>query len=298
MWASQNGFTDIVRELIAADGSVEHLRMQNIDGWTALMYASFRGRTDVVRELIAADGSAEHLRMKNIDGVTALSLASQYGQTDVVRELVAADGSAEHLRMKDKRGRTALVYAVNDEITALLTAAEAAADAGAAAPPPEGKAREGEEENQEEDSPPPQTQGGAQPKKTLPRPVYEGDADALVEVLAEARREGEEPDIAKVRELLDAGIDIRYQVRVHCVFACIGGRVLTRTSESMDVVRDNAHHHTVGLTSLSLCSPSPSFPVFAPRPSFDWIKERGWMDRSDACRMLLSHMLRADGRRP
>ena len=87
---------------------------------------------------------------------------SCYGQTDVVRELVAADGSAEHLRMKDKRGRTALVYAVNDEITALLTSAEAAVGVCAAAPPPEGKAREGDEEDS-----PLQSQGGAQPKKAL-----------------------------------------------------------------------------------------------------------------------------------
>ena len=219
-------------------------------------------------------------------------------QTDVVRELIAADGSAEHLRMKNNSGRTALNSAKTDEIRALLTAAEAAADGGAAAPHPERKAQEGDEEDEEDDSQPPQTQGGAQPKKNLPRPVYEGDAAALGDMFSQATRAGIVPDVAKVRELLDAGIDIRYQVRVHCVFACIGGRVLTRTSESMDVVRDNAHHHTVGLTSLSLCSPSPSFPVFAPRPSFDWIKERGWMDRSDACRMLLSHMLRADGRRP
>ena len=153
-------------------------------------------------------------------------LASYNGWTDVVRELIAADGSAEHLRMQIHgdlmfHGYTALDHADNDEIKALLTVAEAAAEAGAVAPPPEGKAREGEEEDQEEDSPPPpQTQGGAQPKKTLPRPAYEGDAGALVEMLENANVFGcadEEPDIAKVRELLDAGIDVRYQVRVPCV---------------------------------------------------------------------------------
>ena len=161
-----------------------------------------------------------------------------YGQTDVVRELVAADGSAEHLRMKDKRGRTALDYAYNDETKALLTAAEAAAGAGAgaAAPPPEGKAREGDEEDEEDDSQPPPSQGGAQPKKTLPRPTYEGKAGALVEVLEDAEEEGEEPDIAKVRELLDAGIDVRYTVRISCAVGVLVV-VLTRTSECMDVVR-------------------------------------------------------------
>ena len=64
--------------------------------------------------------------------------------------------------------------------------------------------------------PPPPSQGGAQPKKTLPRPTYEGKAGALVEVLEDAEEEGEEPDIAKVRELLDAGIDVRYTVRISC----------------------------------------------------------------------------------
>ena len=84
-------------------------------------------------------------------------------------------------------------------------------------------------------------QGGAQPKKTLPRPVYEGKADALFKMLKEAMYAGRAtrdepygtrvvPDITKVRELLDAGIDIRYQVRVSCVCGCDGDR-LTRTSE-------------------------------------------------------------------
>ena len=119
--------------------------------------------------------------------------------------------------MKDYEGETALSLAMNDEIKALLTAAEAAEDAGAAASPPEGKAREGEEKDQGEDSPPP-SQGGAQPKKTLPRPVYECDPAALVKMLIYA---DEEPDITKIRELLDAGIDVRYKVRVPCVCAFV-----------------------------------------------------------------------------
>ena len=143
----------------------------------------------------------------------------------IVRELIAADGSAEHLRMQihgDEmfHGYTALDFAKKDEIKALLAAAVSAADAGAAAPPPEGKAREGDEENEEEDSPPP-SQGGAQPKKTLPRPVYEGDAATLVKILLEAARAGTKPDITKIRELLDAGIGVLHQVRVSCVCALV-----------------------------------------------------------------------------
>ena len=100
--------------------------------------------------------------MQDNAGYTALVMASVCAQTDVVHELIAADGSVEHLRMKCKDGRTALDWAKNDEIKALLTAAEAAADAGAVASPPEGKAREGDEEDS-----PLQSQGGAQPKKAL-----------------------------------------------------------------------------------------------------------------------------------
>ena len=51
--------------------------------------------------------------------------ASINGSTDVVRELIAADGSVEHLKMKSNNGKTALDYADNDDIKALLTAAEA-----------------------------------------------------------------------------------------------------------------------------------------------------------------------------
>ena len=47
--------------------------------------------------------------------------------------------------------------------------------------------------------------------------MYEGDADVLLKGLDEAARAGTDPDIAKVRELLDAGIEVRYQVRVPCV---------------------------------------------------------------------------------
>ena len=45
--------------------------------------------------------------------------------------------------------------------------------------------------------------------------MYEGKAAARWKMLIKDGEEGEEPDIAKVRELLDAGIDVRYQVRVH-----------------------------------------------------------------------------------
>ena len=95
------------------------------DGNTALSIASYKGWMDVVRELVAADGSVEHIRMQNNNGKTGLGNACTGGWTDVVRELIAADGSVEHLQMQDRWGRTALDYAQNDEIKALLRAAGA-----------------------------------------------------------------------------------------------------------------------------------------------------------------------------
>ena len=66
---------------------------------------------------------------------------------------------------------------------------------------PEGKAREGEEE---EDSPP---RRGAEPKKTIPG--YKGEASALFYLVYSRTA----PDMVKANELIDAGIDLRYQVR-------------------------------------------------------------------------------------
>ena len=108
-----------------------------------------------------------------------------------------------------------------------------------------GEVGEGRAREVEEDVPPllPETQGGAQPKKTLPRPVYEGKPAALLEMIIEAAEDGEELDIAKVRELLDAGIDILQKVRVSCVCSLV--RVLTRTSECMDVAITRTPLYTV-----------------------------------------------------
>ena len=103
-----------------SDGSKDN------DGDTALSCASAYGFTDVVRDLIAADGSVEHLRMKDNEwGETALIAASINGWADIVRELIAADGSVEHVRMQSRWGKTALDKAKNDEIKALLRAAGA-----------------------------------------------------------------------------------------------------------------------------------------------------------------------------
>ena len=69
---------------------------------------------------------------------------------------------------------------------------------------PEGKAREGEEE---EASPP---QRSAEPKKTIPG--YKGEASALYDLLSGWALPGRAV-VDAVNELIDACIDLRYQVR-------------------------------------------------------------------------------------
>ena len=64
------------------------------------MRASYNGRTDIVRELTAADDSVEHVgmqsNMRDIDGeklpTTALHFAGQEGHLGVARLLVKAGG--------------------------------------------------------------------------------------------------------------------------------------------------------------------------------------------------------------
>ena len=55
MLASDYGWTDVVRELIAADGSVEHLQMQDNYGEMALD----RAWRDEIKALLRAAGAQE-----------------------------------------------------------------------------------------------------------------------------------------------------------------------------------------------------------------------------------------------
>ena len=119
----------------------------------------------------------------------------------------------------DSVGRVLFARAVSDDTAGVVRPRH-----------PEGKAREIDRERADEHTPRYSEGRGAQPKKTIPgwtpvvpRPKYEGDPSALLRWLVEARNAGwsqgqgrrgqwEVPVIAKVHELLDAGIDVRYTV--------------------------------------------------------------------------------------
>ena len=140
--ASAQGYTDIVRVLLEADSSAEHIQAFNNGGYTALHIASENDHTDTVKALLEADPSVEHIRKvtqgKSLYfGNTALILASHEGNRDIVEAILEADPSVEHIRMSNKEGSTAFSLASTnamegtchdnknaDEIKALFCRAE------------------------------------------------------------------------------------------------------------------------------------------------------------------------------
>ena len=149
MRACKSGQADVALALIKADPSMEHVRCQDKDDWTALMHASSSNHPDTVRVLLEAGpaAGAEGVRTVDKNGRTYLMVAAQWGLTDMVHALVdaqrhrvshrcltchgtpcrcssvpprsesksapiaGADPSVEHLRIQDKDGWTALVWA-------------------------------------------------------------------------------------------------------------------------------------------------------------------------------------------
>ena len=79
---------------------------------TALMVAAQYNRPRIIQLLLNADGSIEHLMMEDEDGDTALTIASSYGNYDTVDTLLKIDSSAEHISHINFEGYTALACAL------------------------------------------------------------------------------------------------------------------------------------------------------------------------------------------
>ena len=137
----------------------------------SIHYAAARGFIDIVRELIRA-GAA--LDVQDEDGVTARQLAQQYGRADIVARLEEAEAAV------------AAAGAVN------------VGDDGASVP----EAAEGKD-----DAPPAAAAGSSRPVKTLPRPAYEGDPEALIKVCDY----GGSGNVEEARGLIARGINIDEQ---------------------------------------------------------------------------------------
>jgi ankyrin repeat protein len=122
--ASQNGHTEIVRLLLAANANVD--APCTSDGATPLLMASYRGHTEIVKLLLAAD---PNVNAANDNGFTPLWMASQEGHTEIVRLLLAANAGVD---IADTDGRTPLCMPSqhgHTEVVKLLLAANANVDA-------------------------------------------------------------------------------------------------------------------------------------------------------------------------
>lgn len=97
--AAGEGHVDVVKELIQAGADVNHPDR----GYTALIAASMGGHVNIVRELIKMDADVNYAG----EGYSALSAASRAGHVDVVRELIQAGADVNYAG----HGETALIEA-------------------------------------------------------------------------------------------------------------------------------------------------------------------------------------------
>jgi ankyrin repeat protein len=82
MYAAENGYLDVVKELITHKADINIAN----DGWTALIAAVFKGHLNIVKELIAHKAD---LNKSDSTGSTPLIFAAHIGHLDIVKKLIA-----------------------------------------------------------------------------------------------------------------------------------------------------------------------------------------------------------------
>ena len=114
--------------------------------------------------------------------------------------------------------------------------------------PGEGKAAEKEGEGKEENPPPPPS-SAAQPVKTLPRPAYEGDKEALIKVCQGSG------DVDEARDLIARGIDID-ELDEYGTTALMWAALNNRLEMVQELIRAGAaldvQNYLQGMTALQL----------------------------------------------
>jgi uncharacterized protein len=88
MWASQEGYTDIVKYLIENKADINYADITN--GWTALIAACFKGHADIVSLLIegGADVNPDVTGFRNTS--SPLRYAERFGHSDIAEMLIQA----------------------------------------------------------------------------------------------------------------------------------------------------------------------------------------------------------------
>ena len=121
MFASYNGHTDIVKELIKLDADVNIQTTKTDDNIlklsTALMIATINSHIEIVEILI---NNGADVNKQDADGSTALMIACFRGDDDIVKKLIS---SKANIDKQNNRGFTALMYASmkgNNDIMKIL----------------------------------------------------------------------------------------------------------------------------------------------------------------------------------
>lgn len=88
MWASQDGYTDIIDFLIVNNANINYQEQNN--GWTALIAACFKGQTDTVKILIkaGADINPDLSQFRNTS--SPLQYSKRFGYTEITDILIQA----------------------------------------------------------------------------------------------------------------------------------------------------------------------------------------------------------------
>ncbi|WP_133130403.1 ankyrin repeat domain-containing protein [Legionella yabuuchiae] len=104
--------------------SVDDLKAQDEDGYTALIWAASKGQTEAVNAILASQHcDSEVLKVQDRWGNTALILAARHGHTEAVKAILASQHcDGEVLKAQHKDGNTALILAVRSGHTEAVNA--------------------------------------------------------------------------------------------------------------------------------------------------------------------------------
>ncbi len=102
--AAQTGNTTEIQNLISKGIDIN---VQDLDGYTALMWAASHGYPSIVQTLIDADAN---VNVQDLNGNTALIGAVRCGDLSIVQKLIDAGAN---VNVQDNSGDTALMWAID-----------------------------------------------------------------------------------------------------------------------------------------------------------------------------------------
>jgi len=104
MIAARKGDGDMLSLLLKHKPDKAHVNLQDRSGYSALMWASENGYTGLVKTIL---DNESNVNLRKSDGKSALMLASENGHTEVAKLLLSEEYKTE-IDMEDEKGQTAL----------------------------------------------------------------------------------------------------------------------------------------------------------------------------------------------